>query len=204
MLRISWFKSVFCQSYVVYQATVTNSETKKVDNYIGLTENTFKSRYTQHKSSFKLAHKRSSTRLSEHIWTLKDKNIEFTIDWKILKQCQRFSPGKRFCQVCLEEKHLISKLKPSLNSRNQFFYKCLHARKYTLIEYETRQASSTSAISLEKWTQPWVHETRVENKEKKVCETIIIYIHKLYTFKISYLITLEFHGNSTRRALYFI
>ena len=55
------------QECVIYEATVTNTATKKEEHYIGLTKNTFKERYTAHTSSFKLASKRKSTTLSEHI-----------------------------------------------------------------------------------------------------------------------------------------
>ena len=71
---------------VIYKATVTETTTKNQESYIGLTDNEFKTRYNQHKSSFKLVHRKKDIKLSEHIWELKDKNIEHTIQWEIIKK----------------------------------------------------------------------------------------------------------------------
>ena len=51
---------------IVYRATVTQTESNNKETYTGLTENTFKTRYNLHKSSFKLEHKKSARGLSEH------------------------------------------------------------------------------------------------------------------------------------------
>ena len=55
------------QKGVVYQATVTQTNTMREDIYIAITENEFITRYNQHTSSFRLSHKSSATSLSEHI-----------------------------------------------------------------------------------------------------------------------------------------
>ena len=39
-----------------------------------------------HKSSFKLENKITSTTLSEHVWKLKNKNIDFNIKWEVVKK----------------------------------------------------------------------------------------------------------------------
>ena len=54
----------------MYKAIVTQTESMRQDIYIGMTENPFKTRYNLHNSSFRLPHKRSTTTLSEHLWTL--------------------------------------------------------------------------------------------------------------------------------------
>ena len=64
---------------VIYQATVTRSDTTKQETYFGLTENQFKTRYRSHVSSFKNIKYRNSTELSKHIWTLKDANVQYSI-----------------------------------------------------------------------------------------------------------------------------
>ena len=53
------------QRGIVYQATVTQTNTMREDIYIGITENEFKIRYNQHTSSFRLSHKSSATSLSD-------------------------------------------------------------------------------------------------------------------------------------------
>lgn len=117
---------------VIYQGTTTNTTTGNKDTYIGLTENTFKTRYTQHKSSFKLNHKRSSTALSEHIWSLSEKHMTYTLDWEILAHCRPYKPGQKFCALCVEEKFLINKLNPSLNVNRTYWTYCAHKRKFLL------------------------------------------------------------------------
>ena len=53
---------------VVYNANVTTESDATGMNYIGLTEGTFKQRYTQHKLSFRIRKYSNSTELSKHIW----------------------------------------------------------------------------------------------------------------------------------------
>ena len=72
------------QPSVIYQATVTRKDNNTTETYIGLTENDFKTRYRNHTPSFRHAKPSKSTKLSKHIWTLKDNNIEYFISWRIL------------------------------------------------------------------------------------------------------------------------
>ena len=67
-----------------YQATVTRKDNNTTETYIGLTENDFKTRYRNHTPSFRHAKPSKSTKLSKHIWTLQDNNIEYFISWRIL------------------------------------------------------------------------------------------------------------------------
>ena len=63
-----------CQtSSLIYRATVTRHDNNKEESYIGLTDNTFKTRYNGHTSSFRNEQYRNATTLSNYIWTLKDK-----------------------------------------------------------------------------------------------------------------------------------
>ena len=91
---------------VVYQATVTQTNTMREDIYIGTTENEFKTRYNQHTSSFRLSHKSSSTSQSEHIWKLKESNTEQTVTWKILQKAQPYSPTT-VNAICAQRKRPI-------------------------------------------------------------------------------------------------
>ena len=69
---------------VVYQATVTSTSADSPQTYIGLTENSFKTRYTNHKASFKKYDKRNATELSKYIWHLQANNINYNVKWRIL------------------------------------------------------------------------------------------------------------------------
>ena len=57
-----------------------------VETYIGLTANSFKSRFNNHNSNFNNIEQRNATTLSEHIWNLQDKDIRYTINWKIISK----------------------------------------------------------------------------------------------------------------------
>ena len=124
-----------CQtSSVIYQATVTREDNNNSETYIGLTENSFKSRYAGHLSSFKHETKRNATALSEHIWTLKDKNINFSLKWKIVSKAKSYSTSSKKCNLCTEEKYFII-YRPdlcSLNKRNELLNSCRHRKKHLL------------------------------------------------------------------------
>ena len=72
-----------------------------------MTENPFKTRYNLHKSSFRLPHKRSTTTLSEHLWTLKDTGVIYKTEWTLPDKAKPCSPAARKCDLCLEEKYYI-------------------------------------------------------------------------------------------------
>ena len=95
------------KSAVIYQATVATEDNRPAETYVGLTENSFKTRYSNRKSSFRDPNKRLSTKLSKHIWHLKDAKIGFSLTWKILKQVAPFNPASNRCNLCLWEKYFI-------------------------------------------------------------------------------------------------
>ena len=91
-------------------STNTSYQKKSTDGqreYIGLTANSFKTRFATHKSSFNHANKSTSTALSSYIWSLKNENTPFTTNWSILSLAPSYSKKTRSCQLCLSEKTLI-------------------------------------------------------------------------------------------------
>ena len=123
---------------IIYQATVHQNNGSS-ETYIGLTENTFKTRYANHKASFKHPSKRHSTELSKHIWSLKESNTDFTISWKIMKHAVAFNGRSRRCNLCLDEKYFILYCPElaSLNKRNELVTTCRHATKFYLNAHKT-------------------------------------------------------------------
>ncbi|GFR92820.1 hypothetical protein ElyMa_000876700 [Elysia marginata] len=117
---------------LVYQATISETNTNKIDTYIGITENTFKTRFNQHMSSFRLHFKKSATALSEHVWKLKDNKKDFKISWKIIEKSAAYSTKTKKCNVCPSEKYFILEKKPTLNERKEILSTCMHTRKYLL------------------------------------------------------------------------
>ena len=112
---------------VVYQAVV-NRDDGVTDSYVGLTENSFKDRWTKHKSSFKTRNPKNASGLSRYIWNLQDEKIGFSIEWKIISRAKPFDPGTGVCRLCIREKYFII-FKPNMatiNSRSEIGGPCLH------------------------------------------------------------------------------
>ena len=76
---------------VVYQATILTEDHNPPQTYTGLMENSFKTRYSNHKSSFSNANKWHNTELSKYIWYLKDKLTKFKLMWRI-ETCNLVQP----------------------------------------------------------------------------------------------------------------
>ena len=119
---------------VIYQAAVTNKAMKEVQTYVGLTKNTFKTRYLNHTSSFRNKSKRNATELSKHMWKLKNTNTSYTINWKIIKSSQPYSNKTKRCNLCMSEKFIIicHPELSSLNKRNELISTCRHRKKFLL------------------------------------------------------------------------
>ena len=137
-LKNNWFTPS-----VVYNANVITESDTIGKNYKGLTEGTFKQRYTQHKLSFRNRNCSNSTELSKHIWTLKDSNTNFTINWNILATAPAYSNKTKRCHLCLKEKLYLVRAKKSylLNKR---FSKCFHENKFYLANFTSGQAANNS------------------------------------------------------------
>ena len=103
----------------------SDRDNKDQESYIGLTDNEFETRYNQYKTSIKLVHRKKDTKLSEHIWELRDKNVEYTIPWEIIKKVKPYTPEKSVCKLCLEEKYQILTEAPPLSKRKEIFSHCV-------------------------------------------------------------------------------
>ena len=70
---------------VIYKANVklADAQNRKDKEYIGLTGNTFKTRYNQHLHTFKKAELENETELSKYIWSLKKSGANFNVEWEI-------------------------------------------------------------------------------------------------------------------------
>ena len=117
---------------LVYKAQVSSIVETKY--YLGTAEDTFKTRYNNHKKSFKHRMYEKETELSKYIWSLKDKNINFTIKWNVEARAIPYTCGSKRCDLCLTEKLLIAKADPKtlLNKRSEIISKCRHRNKFTL------------------------------------------------------------------------
>ena len=96
--------------------TETNSS-----SYVGMTGNSFKTRY-YHIKSFKNKRYKNETELSKYIWKLREKVVEHTITWEKLRQSNACQRRSGLCNLCIEEKVeiLLCKAKPSTQLNRRF------------------------------------------------------------------------------------
>ena len=107
-------------------------------HYIGLTENTFKERWNQHKYTFRHESKEKSTELSKHVWNLKRSGIEPILHWEIIDHASSYRNGAKTCNLSLTEKyHIITSKLNLLNKRSELVSKCRHANKFYLNNYKS-------------------------------------------------------------------
>ena len=120
---------------VIYQATVTTQQNPpKTETYVGMTSREFKERFSGHKTSIDNMEYKTATTLSQHIWNLKEKNINYNLTWKIIDRAQPFSPISGVCNLCTLEKYYIL-FKPgtgTLNKREELFNYCMHKKRLLL------------------------------------------------------------------------
>ena len=120
----------------IYQATVAEEPSGKVETYIGLASTTWKERLAVHKSSIKhrpkpQAKSQNGTELSTHTWKLKDQGITYKLNWKLIDRAQAFNPSTKNCRLCLTEKYhlMYSEGAATLNKRSEFYTACRHKKK---------------------------------------------------------------------------
>ena len=116
---------------VVYRATVSTEDHHPPQTYVGLTENSFKTRYSNHKSSFANANKRNNTELSKYIWYLKENLTKSRGGfWNMYP---RTTPPLTY--LCVGEVFYYLQAWFSLfalNKRNELISSCRHLGKYAL------------------------------------------------------------------------
>ena len=124
---------------VVYSCKVTRADTYSQETYTGLTAGTFKERLYGHNSDFRHKEQENNTMLSKYIWYLKDRNIGYRLEWKILGRAKSFNPITGKCRLCLLEKFFImfNPNDASLNSRDEIFVPCKHKKKHLLSKTKT-------------------------------------------------------------------
>ena len=127
---------------VVYRAKVQVDNAHTFKTYVGLTCNSFKSRFYGHKNSFKHIDKKSSTSLSKYIWFLKNSGAPpFKISWSILEKASPYKHGSYRnsfrCPLCLTEKlFILSQDSSALNLRSELLSQCLHSSKFLLSNWK--------------------------------------------------------------------
>ena len=119
------------QKWVVYSAKVTEPSTGQIQTYTGLTCRPFKTRWKEHLRDFEKPENRTKTKLSGHIWDLKDRGLGYLLDWSLIDRAPPFNTTTKTCQLCLKEKHHIMHdiERSSLKKRSDVFNTCRHRTK---------------------------------------------------------------------------
>ena len=84
---------------IVYKADIETNDR--------ISETEFTSKYNSHAMSFRNQTHENDLELSKFIWSLKDQNKEFDIQWSIFKKSSR----SKSCNLCLLKKLVISNFK---------------------------------------------------------------------------------------------
>ena len=90
---------------VVYEATINSNlrnYREKVD--LGITKNTFKTRYGNHKTAFNNFKYHKDTELSKEVWRIRGKGEGYNISWRIVRQHPDYNQATKRCALCLNEK----------------------------------------------------------------------------------------------------
>ena len=117
---------------VIYRADIISNNESKF--YIGLSETTFKEHFRNHNKDFKYAKYENSTELAKYVWSLKNSNDNYTINWKILSKVYS-NANNNACHLCLTEKLMIIEAindNGILNKKSEFVSKCRHINKFLL------------------------------------------------------------------------
>ena len=130
---------------VVYRATVSSGSS--VETYVGLTAGPFKDRYYKHESDFREPEKRNSTKLSAHIWELKEENKPYNIKWEVVTRALPYSPVSGKCNLCTAEKYeiIFNPKFSTLNSRNELYSHCRHRRSKFLVKKKKKKKNQEVA-----------------------------------------------------------
>ena len=93
---------------ILYIATIkSDKKNYQPRNYKGISENTFKKRYANHKISFNINRYKNDTKLSVEYWNLKAGNSNPKVTWAVKNQFSAYNPQSKRYSLCLNEKFEI-------------------------------------------------------------------------------------------------
>ena len=135
------FVSVFC--WVVFVSQITSStkpqsrQHPNTSNYIGMTENDFKTRFNNHNLSFRIRNHTHDTTFKIHLGTKGQRHNN--IKWRIIKRANAYKGNPSRCNLCLSEKLCILTGRDTLlNTRSELVIKCRHENKFFATNHRTR------------------------------------------------------------------
>ena len=66
-------------SNIIYQASVKRLDNVATETYTGLTSKSFRERWTNHKTSFRLQTHQNESKLSVYIWDIKSQGVDYEL-----------------------------------------------------------------------------------------------------------------------------
>ena len=125
---------------IVYAGTVTTPADEEGKVYLGASGPSFKLRVSNHNKAFTHECYRKDTKLSGHIWNLKESGeSRYNIKWSVVRRTHGYNRVSKTCDLCLSEKLEILNFKDRdklLNAGSEIVSKCRHFNKYLLNEYK--------------------------------------------------------------------
>ena len=107
-----------------------------------MTENDFKTRFNNHKLSFRNRNHSHDTVLSKYIWDLKDNDTTYDIKWRIIKKANAYKGNSSRCNLCLSKKLCILTARDTiLNKRSELLAKCRHENKFFATNHRKRYSN---------------------------------------------------------------
>ena len=102
---------------MIYKAEVSTNTTYK--EYYGASEGEFKSRYHNHRQSFRNISHINDTELSKYLWTLKANGTDYHLKWSIESYASQYKYGTRRCDLSdRKNDYCSSRPKSSIEQKN--------------------------------------------------------------------------------------
>ena len=119
---------------IIYKASISTDDNDPSKCYYGCCETEFKSRFYNHRLTFKNKQKIYSTKLSKAFWEAADNAKDPRIEWSISANSNTCQPGAARSNLCLDEKLAILLPDPSFifNKRTELTGKGRHKNKFKL------------------------------------------------------------------------
>ena len=117
---------------MIYKVEVSTNISYK--EYFGASEEEFKSRYNNHKQSFRDISHINGKEPSKYLWTLKANGTDYHLKWSTKSYTSRYKCGTRRCGLFLTEKIIIALADPKdlLKKRTELISKCWHRSDFIL------------------------------------------------------------------------
>ena len=119
---------------IVYKASISTDSNDPAKSYYGCCETEFKSRFYNHRQTFKSKIKRYTTEISKTFWEAIDNGRDPHVEWSILAGSSSYQAGGARFNLCLEEKLAILLANPpsTPNKRTELTGKCRQKDKFKL------------------------------------------------------------------------